>query len=95
MKETGADVMGRDWRIPLDEGWARLDHAYAVQGNRPHSYFLLTEGIKVARGRHSPSSRGGGTSRPHLQSRHGTAETPVDNVKTLGRFVQEYSGRSS
>ena len=33
MKETGADVIGLDWRIPLDEGWARLDHRCAVQGN--------------------------------------------------------------
>ena len=33
MKETGADVIGLDWRIPLDEGWSRLDHATAVQGN--------------------------------------------------------------
>ncbi|MBO0911207.1 MAG: uroporphyrinogen decarboxylase, partial [Acidobacteria bacterium] len=24
MQETGADVIGLDWRIPLDEGWARL-----------------------------------------------------------------------
>src|SRR5437879_936626 len=33
MKETGADVIGLDWRIPLDEGWTRLDHQCAVQGN--------------------------------------------------------------
>src|SRR5947208_1974061 len=33
MKETGADVVGLDWRIPIDEGWARLDHQCAVQGN--------------------------------------------------------------
>src|SRR6267154_4389384 len=30
MKETGADVIGLDWRIPLNEGWARLDHPCAV-----------------------------------------------------------------
>src|SRR5215831_2402018 len=33
MRETGADVIGLDWRIPLDEGWNRLDHKTAVQGN--------------------------------------------------------------
>src|SRR5712692_2265743 len=32
MKETGADVIGLDWRVPLDEGWSRLD-GQAVQGN--------------------------------------------------------------
>src|SRR6267154_5395068 len=33
IKETGADVIGLDWRIPLDEGWERVGHAGAVQGN--------------------------------------------------------------
>src|SRR5579872_3552985 len=33
MKETGADVIGLDWRIPLDEGWQRVDYKTAVQGN--------------------------------------------------------------
>ena len=33
MKETGAEVIGLDWRIPLDEGWARLKYQGAVQGN--------------------------------------------------------------
>src|SRR5215467_3972204 len=33
MKETGAEVIGLDWRIPLDEGWQRVDHRTAVQGN--------------------------------------------------------------
>src|SRR5438067_9529459 len=33
MKETGADVVGLDWRIPLDEGWKRLGDKVAVQGN--------------------------------------------------------------
>jgi len=33
MNETGADVIGLDWRIPLDEGWERLDYHTAVQGN--------------------------------------------------------------
>src|SRR5213082_3231895 len=26
MKETGAEVIGLDWRIPLDEGWRSLGH---------------------------------------------------------------------
>ena len=33
MRETGADVLGLDWRVPLDEGWRSLDYACAVQGN--------------------------------------------------------------
>src|SRR5579862_6287065 len=33
MKETGAEVIGLDWRIPLDEGWRSIGFKGAVQGN--------------------------------------------------------------
>jgi uroporphyrinogen decarboxylase len=33
MRDAGADVVGLDWREPLDEAWARLGHDVAVQGN--------------------------------------------------------------
>ena len=33
MRDTGADVIGLDWRTPLDQAWSALGHAVAVQGN--------------------------------------------------------------
>jgi uroporphyrinogen decarboxylase len=33
MRETGADVLGLDWRIPLDQGWRAAGAGCAVQGN--------------------------------------------------------------
>ncbi|MEO1973504.1 MAG: uroporphyrinogen decarboxylase [Pirellulaceae bacterium] len=33
MAETGATVTGVDWRIGLDEAWARIGYKHAVQGN--------------------------------------------------------------
>ena len=33
MRETGAEVIGLDWRIPLDDGWRNLGFECAVQGN--------------------------------------------------------------
>src|SRR5712672_1112846 len=33
MKETGADVIGVDWRIPLDAAWKSLNFSGSVQGN--------------------------------------------------------------
>ena len=33
MRKTGADVLGLDWRTPLDEAWRDLDYSVAVQGN--------------------------------------------------------------
>jgi uroporphyrinogen decarboxylase len=33
MTEAGGDVIGLDWRIPLDEGWALVGEDRGVQGN--------------------------------------------------------------
>jgi uroporphyrinogen decarboxylase len=33
MRDTGADVIGLDWRTPLDQAWSTLGHGVAVQGN--------------------------------------------------------------
>jgi uroporphyrinogen decarboxylase len=33
MAEAGGDVMGLDWRIPLDSGWAEVGDDRGVQGN--------------------------------------------------------------
>jgi uroporphyrinogen decarboxylase len=33
MAETGADVLGLDWRIPLDQGWRAVGPGCGVQGN--------------------------------------------------------------
>jgi uroporphyrinogen decarboxylase len=33
MAETGGDVIGLDWRVPLEEGWGRIGHDRGVQGN--------------------------------------------------------------
>ena len=33
MREAGGDVVGLDWRIPLDRGWAEVGEDRGVQGN--------------------------------------------------------------
>ena len=95
MKETGADVIGLDWRIPLDEGWTRLDHRCAVQGNLDP--VLLFADWKELKSRaedilHRATGRPG-----HIFNLgHGILpETPVENVKNLARFVQEFSASGS
>jgi len=32
MASTGADVIGLDWRQPLDEGWRAVGHSHACRG---------------------------------------------------------------
>ena len=91
MSETGADVIGLDWRIPLDEGWERIDYGAGVQGNLDP--VLLFAGWKEVRSRSQDILRRAGGRPGHIFNLgHGILpETPVDNVKNLARFVQQYS----
>ena len=95
MKETGADVIGLDWRIPLDEGWQRLDHACAVQGNLD-PVLLFADWKELKSRAQDILHRAGGGAGHIFNLGHGILpETPVENVKNLARFVQEYSTPSS
>jgi uroporphyrinogen decarboxylase len=93
MKEAGAEVIGLDWRIPLDAGWRQMNFQGAVQGNLdPVLLFADWEEVKsraedilrLAAGRPGHIFNLG----------HGILpETPVENVKRLCKFVQEHSTR--
>jgi len=91
MKETGAEVIGLDWRIPLDEGWQRLGHKCAVQGNLDP--VLLFADWKELKARAAEILRRAGGGPGHIFNLgHGILpETPVQNVKDLARFVQDYT----
>ena len=92
MKETGADVIGLDWRIPLDQGWKRS----WVRGGagEPRSGFAVCGLERQSRRvRQTFCARAGGRPGHIFNLGHGILpETPVENVKALARFVQEYSG---
>ncbi len=91
MKETGADVLGLDWRTPLDVAWRDLDYGCAVQGNLdPITLFAEPELIRN-RVRNILAKAGG---RPgHIFNLgHGIAPgTPVENVQAVVKFVREYA----
>ena len=95
MRETGADVLGLDWRTPLDTAWVSLDHACAVQGNLdPITLFAEPELIRE-RVRQILAEAGG---RPgHIFNLgHGIVPgTPVENVQQVVRFVREYCGEGA
>jgi uroporphyrinogen decarboxylase len=90
MKETGAEVIGLDWRIPLDVGWKAVGSG-AVQGNLDP--VLLFAGWKeVEKSAAEILRRAGGRAGHIFNLGHGILpETPVENVKALAKFVQEYS----
>jgi uroporphyrinogen decarboxylase len=91
MKQTGAEVIGLDWRIPLDQGWHSIGYDRAVQGNLDPA--LLFADAKELRSRaHDILQRAGGRPGHIFNLGHGILpETPVENVKALVRFVQEHS----
>jgi uroporphyrinogen decarboxylase len=93
MKETGAEVIGLDWRIPLDEGWRSMDWAGAVQGNLDP--VLLFADWKELRARAEDILlRANGRPGHIFNVGHGILpETPVENVKALAEFVREHSAK--
>jgi len=48
-RETGADVIGLDWRIPLDAGWRAVGHNTAIQGNLDPITLFAPEEVLEAR----------------------------------------------
>jgi uroporphyrinogen decarboxylase len=91
MRETGADVLGLDWRTPLGTAWRGLDYSCAVQGNLdPITLFAEPELIRN-RVRHI-LDEAGGRSGHIFNLGHGIVpETPVENVQAVVKFVREYA----
>jgi uroporphyrinogen decarboxylase len=91
MNETGAEVIGLDWRIPLDEGWCTLGHSCAVQGNLD-PVLLFADWKELKPRAEDILHRAAGRPGHIFNLGHGILpETPVENVKSLARFVQENS----
>jgi uroporphyrinogen decarboxylase len=93
-RETGADVLGLDWRIPLDIARHTLGPNIAVQGNLdPITLFAPPEVIE-ARVKEILALN---ADRPgHIFNLgHGIVPgTPVENVINVAKWVKQYSQRS-
>jgi len=91
MKHAGGDVIGLDWRIPLDDGWALLGGDVAVQGNLdPALLFAPLPEIKTRV--QDILRRAGGRPGHIFNLGHGILQhTPVDNVRAVVDMVHEYS----
>jgi uroporphyrinogen decarboxylase len=49
MAEAGADVVGVDWRVPIDQAWDRIGRQRAVQGNLDPAICLAPWDVVTAR----------------------------------------------
>jgi uroporphyrinogen decarboxylase len=93
MKETGADVIGLDWRVPLDEGWKSVGRGCAVQGNLDPIALFAPDDLLRARVKEVLDAAGGRDG--HIFNLgHGIVPgTPVESVINVARWVKELSVR--
>lgn len=91
LRQSGAEVIGVDWRSTLDDAWAQLGPGVAVQGNLdPHTLFAPWELIE--RRATDVLDRAAGRPGHIFNLGHGIlTETPVENVARLAEFVHAYS----
>lgn len=91
MKHAGGDVIGLDWRIPLDDGWKILGDDVAVQGNLDPA-LLFAPLPEIKKRVHDILRRADGRPGHIFNLGHGILQnTPVDNVKAVVDMVHEYS----
>jgi len=90
MRAAGGDVLGADWRIPLDQAWRIVGHDRALQGNLDPG--VLFADFDTVREHATRVLRRAGGRRGHVFNLgHGILpETPVDNVRRLVDFVHEF-----
>jgi uroporphyrinogen decarboxylase len=93
-RDCGGSVIGLDWRVELDQAWARLGERVAVQGNLDPVVLLASPREIESQARRILTQAGG---RPgHIFNLgHGILpHTPVDHVRALVEIVHEQSQRS-
>jgi uroporphyrinogen decarboxylase len=93
LREAGGDVIGVDWRIPIDTAWQRIGDDRAVQGNLDptlllgpsHRMFSQTDDILT---------RVAGRPGHIFNLGHGILpSTPVEHVQMLAQYVHSSSRR--
>ncbi len=93
MAEAGGDVIGLDWRIPLDRGWVEVGEGRGVQGNLEPA-LLLGPWNRVEAAALDVIARAGG--RPGHIFNLGHGVLPETDPAALGRLrelVHEHTAR--
>ncbi len=95
MRAAGGDAIGVDWRLPLDEAWARVGNDRAIQGNLdPAACCASLEALERATVEvlHRAASRDGHV----FNLGHGVLpDTPVEHLQRVVDLVHERTARGS
>ncbi|MGZ4281307.1 MAG: uroporphyrinogen decarboxylase [Gaiellaceae bacterium] len=87
--EAGGDVIGVDWRLPLDAAWERIGFDHGIQGNLDGAA-LLGPGKRAAAGAEEVLRRAGGRPGHIFNLGHGVLpETDPADLRRLVELVHE------
>jgi uroporphyrinogen decarboxylase len=90
LRDTGGDVIGVDWRQPLDEAWASIGHDRGVQGNLDPTRLLAPRDSMLAAA-DDVLRRAAGRPGHIFNLGHGILpNTPLESVQALAKHVHEF-----
>jgi len=90
MRAAGGDVIGVDWRLPLDDAWAVIGHDRGIQGNLD-PLRLLGPTDRLLATADDVLRRAGGRAGHVFNLGHGILpETRLEDVQALARHVHDY-----
>jgi uroporphyrinogen decarboxylase len=93
MRAAGGDVIGLDWRVDLDAGWAAVGHDVAVQGNLDPAV-LLSKPAYIRQRVKDILDRAAARPGHIFNLGHGILpQTPVEHARALVEIVHELSDR--
>jgi uroporphyrinogen decarboxylase len=89
LRAAGGDVIGADWRIPLDEAWARVGPDRAIQGNLDPTV-LLAPLQRILAATDDVLARAAGRPGHIFNLGHGILPmTPLEHVQAVARYVHQ------
>ncbi len=93
MTEAGGDIISVDWRVDLDEAWARIGYERGIQGNLDPT-LLLTPWETIEAGMRDVLRRANGRAGHIFNLGHGVlAPTSPDTLRRLVEAVHESTAR--
>ena len=95
MASAGGDLVGVDWRVPLDDAWARIGYDRGIQGNLDPAILLAPFEV-IREGAKDVLRRASGRPGHIFNLGHGVLpDTDPDDLARLVDLVHEESGRAA
>ena len=95
LSEAGGDVIGVDWRLPLDEAWTHVGFERGIQGNLDPAALLGPPARLLAQA-DDVLQRAAGRPGHIFNLGHGILpSTPLEHVQELARHVHDVTGSES